>query len=216
MPNRFPPEVTAAAVETCRRTGIPASVTLAQWACESAYGAHMSGKNNPFGIKAKPPAPCTSCMTREVVDGHVIHVAQFFADYVDMTDAFDAHARLLATAKPYARARALLPDAEKFAHALTGVYATDPHYGDTLVSIMRTNNLQQYDTAARLIASVAPAAVPKPQVVEAVRSDSPLVVPETIPVMTPADLKPGVQLTANPRPGFWSWLVSLFSGKKGA
>ena len=28
------------------------SIDLAQWAIESGYGTHMSGVNNPFGIKA--------------------------------------------------------------------------------------------------------------------------------------------------------------------
>ena len=141
----FPSPVISAAIASCEKYGIPASVTLAQWAVESAWGAHMSGKNNPFGIKAKPPAPCTSCMTREVIHGEVIHETQFFADYPDMSGAFDAHAKLLATYGAYANARRKLPDAEAFAHALTGVYATDPHYGDTLVSVMRTHGLSEYD-----------------------------------------------------------------------
>lgn len=161
MPGTFPSAVIQAAIASRQKYGIPASVTLAQWAVESAWGKVMSGKNNPFGIKAKPPAPCTSCMTREVMNGQVVHVAQFFADYDSLADAFEAHAHLLATFSPYARARAKLPDAEAFAHALTGVYATDPKYGDTLVSIMRSNGLAEYDTAAPVIAK-APLPVSPP------------------------------------------------------
>ena len=35
----------------------------------------------------------------------------------------------------------------EFAHELTGVYATDPLYGDKLESIIKKYNLQQYDKA---------------------------------------------------------------------
>ncbi len=150
---KFPPDVIAAAVASRVKYGIPASITLAQWAVESAWGAHMSGKNNPFGIKAKPPAPCTSCMTREVINGKVIHLPQFFADYPSMVDAFDAHAKLLATYSAYAKARTKLPNAEAFATALTGVYATDPHYGQMLISIIRSAGLTKYDHDAAPVAA---------------------------------------------------------------
>ena len=48
-----PPEVGDAAVASRRKWTVPASITIAQWAVESAWGASMPpGSNNPFGIKA--------------------------------------------------------------------------------------------------------------------------------------------------------------------
>jgi flagellum-specific peptidoglycan hydrolase FlgJ len=60
-------------------------------------------------------------------------------------DAFDDHGRLLAEGAPYAPARALLPDARRFAEALTGVYATDPNDGASLNGIMTGHDLAQFD-----------------------------------------------------------------------
>jgi flagellum-specific peptidoglycan hydrolase FlgJ len=54
----FTNDVIAAAQASQRNTGIPAAITLAQYALESGYGRHMpTGSNNPFGIKAKPGEP---------------------------------------------------------------------------------------------------------------------------------------------------------------
>ena len=50
---QIPPDVADAAVASRRRWTVPASVTVAQWAVESAWGGSMPpGSNNPFGIKA--------------------------------------------------------------------------------------------------------------------------------------------------------------------
>ncbi len=47
-----PPDVLEAARTSRQRWGIPASITLAQWIVESAWGAAMPpASNNPFGIK---------------------------------------------------------------------------------------------------------------------------------------------------------------------
>jgi hypothetical protein len=58
IPKRFSLDVINAAQATQDRWGVPASVTLAQWALESRYGASMPvGSNNPFGIKAVSGQP---------------------------------------------------------------------------------------------------------------------------------------------------------------
>lgn len=121
--------------------GIPASVTLAQFALESGNGAHMpAGSNNPFGIKAKAGQPYVESQTNEFINGKMERVSQKFAKFDSLGDAFDAHAKLLATASPYAAARTHANDPKAFANALTGVYATDPQYGAKLNSIMARNN----------------------------------------------------------------------------
>jgi len=48
-----------------------------------------------------------------------------------------------------------LPDA--FATDLTGVYATDPHYGSSLIALMRLYNLYQFSASAQAPAPQAPA-----------------------------------------------------------
>jgi flagellum-specific peptidoglycan hydrolase FlgJ len=129
-----------------KKWGIPASVTLAQWAQESAWGSRMpAGSNNPFGMKALPGQPFVNAPTWEVYKGKRVQIIAAFRKFDSLTDAFDAHDKLLATGSPYAHARSVLPDPIAFAHALTGVYATDPHYGDALEAIIRGSKLTRYD-----------------------------------------------------------------------
>jgi flagellum-specific peptidoglycan hydrolase FlgJ len=55
-------------------------------------------------------------------------------------------AMLLKAAPAYAKARMLSGDPNGFADALTGIYATDPHYGSKLKAIMQQYNHYQYDS----------------------------------------------------------------------
>jgi len=140
---------TAAAIAAARaamaKWKIPASIQLAQWALESGWGKHMSAPFNYFGMKALPGQPSQTVPTREFYKGQWITVQAAFRSFANDADAFDAHAKLLATAQVYAKARAALPDPFAFANALTGVYATDPKYGQLLGSIIQGSNLTQYD-----------------------------------------------------------------------
>jgi flagellum-specific peptidoglycan hydrolase FlgJ len=114
---------------------------MAQFALESGNGAHMpAGSNNPFGIKAKAGQPYVEAQTNEFINGKMERVTQRFAKFDSLSDAFDQHAKLLATASPYAAARTHENDPKAFANALTGVYATDPQYGAKLNAIMARNN----------------------------------------------------------------------------
>ena len=139
-------DVIAGARAGAKKWGIPASVTLAQWAQESGWGKHMpTGSNNPFGMKAKPGQPSVIVTTWEVYKGHRVTIQAAFRKFASIADAIDAHDQLLATAPVYGHARAALPDPLAFAHALTGTYATDPHYGDALEAIIRGSSLTRYD-----------------------------------------------------------------------
>lgn len=146
IPKRFNLEVIRAAQDTQRRWGIPASVTLAQWAVESGYGAHMPiGSNNPFGIKALPGQPHVMAWTTEYKNGRKVTVNAAFRVFANLSEAFIAHGKLIGSAKAYARARTFAKQPDRFADALTNVYATDPGYGTMLKSIMRTNDLYRFD-----------------------------------------------------------------------
>lgn len=137
----FPPDVIAAAQASHAKWKIPASVTLAQWALESNFGRAM-----PIGsIKAAKGQPFVETDTREVIGGQSMTVSAKFRKFGSLTEAFDQHGKLLATGRPYANARTLVDDPNVFADALTGVYATDPNYGASLKSLMRSHDLYQYD-----------------------------------------------------------------------
>lgn len=144
-----PPDLIEAARSSQKRWRIPASVTLAQWIVESAWGAAMPpDSNNPFGIKALASQPAVESMTREVVDGKSVYITARFRRFDSMIEAFELHGQLLATAAPYRNAMTLVQDPEQFADALTGVYATDPKYGTTLKWVINTYGLRQYDLAS--------------------------------------------------------------------
>lgn len=143
----IPSDIIEAAKAAQAKWSIPASISIAQWAVESGRGQHMPvGSNNPFGIKSVAGQPSVTVRTREVDHaGHDYYINAAFRKFATIAEAFDEHGRLLATSGHYAHARTLLPDADAFADALTGVYATDPHYGATLKGVMKGGNLYQYD-----------------------------------------------------------------------
>lgn len=143
---QLPQDIIDAAVASRKKWQVPASVTLAQWAVESAWGASMPpGSNNPFGIKAVGDQPAVESPTREVEDGKSINIVAKFRRFESINEAFDLHGKLLAEGKPYQPAMQLKHDAEAFADALTGVYATDPEYGITLKWVIRNYGLSMYD-----------------------------------------------------------------------
>ncbi len=154
-----------AAVITAAQAGqahwrVPASVSIAQWALESGWGAHESGKWNYGGITAKvsgavfpyqpgkPLEPATLCWTHEEVNGAVVKCQRWFKDYPSPDAFFDAHAKLLATAPVYAPAIAALPDVGRFVDLMAPHYASASGYAELIHSIIRGHNLTQYDRVA--------------------------------------------------------------------
>jgi peptidoglycan hydrolase-like protein with peptidoglycan-binding domain len=140
-------EAVIRAAQTSQRVwGVPASVTLAQFILESAGGKRMpSGSNNPFGIKARSGDPFVSATTREISGGRSVLVEARFRKFSSFDEAFEAHARLLATSNHYVHAMAFRSNPAAFCDALTGIYATDPDYGSKLKTLLQRYNLLQYD-----------------------------------------------------------------------
>ena len=157
----FPAEVVAAAQAAHAKyfpKGPYASVTLAQWAIESAYGkAEPAGSDNPFGIKAVPGQAYVASRTREVLHGVSVYIEAKFAKYATLEDAFEAHAKLLATSPIYAEAQRATT-VETYVRAMAKHYATAPNYADAIIGLIQSANLTQYD----LPVSPAPAARPAP------------------------------------------------------
>lgn len=134
----IPPAIVDAAQASERKWDIPASVSLAQWAIESGWGAHSPG-NNPFGFKPRAGMndPQQMLMTTEWSRARGYYkVPQPFRVFPSIAAAFDAHAQLLATAPIYADAKAKLPDIEAFVEALAVHYATDPLYASKVMAVM--------------------------------------------------------------------------------
>ena len=142
----LPQPIIDAAVASNLHWKVPAAVTLAQWAVESAWGAAMPpNSNNPFGIKAVADQPAVETQTQEVVNGETVTITAKFRMFDTIAQAFDEHGRLLATSSNYSAAMQQVQNPEAFADALTGVYATDPEYGLKLKWVMQNYKLAAYD-----------------------------------------------------------------------
>ena len=77
-----PDDVIAAAQTSQRKYGIPASITIAQWALESGWGKHLPpGSNNPFGIKAVGDEPYVISSTQEAENGRTIIIDAKFRKF---------------------------------------------------------------------------------------------------------------------------------------
>jgi flagellum-specific peptidoglycan hydrolase FlgJ len=146
----FIKQVASGAMDTQRRYGVPASVTIAQAIDESGWGQSLLATNdhNLFGIKGTGPAGSDELPTQEVINGQLVNLSASFQIYENIAQSIDAHGRLLAHSGDYANAMTQSKDPNAFAAALTGVYATDPTYGAKLIQLMKQYDLYRYDHAA--------------------------------------------------------------------
>ena len=125
-------EVARIAVDLEKSTGVPALLTVTQWAIESQWGAKPVGNNNFFGIKkADRHTQCCTVTTHEVLEGRRIRVEQRFADYNSLEDSCADYAWLISHGDPYREAWNRFKEHGLAWNLLVGVayaYATDPNY----------------------------------------------------------------------------------------
>ncbi|MFL5320280.1 MAG: glycoside hydrolase family 73 protein [Myxococcaceae bacterium] len=145
--NAFIDSIAAGAVAAQKKYGVPAAVTIAQAILESGWGkSSLTTKAfNYFGIKGTGPAGSVTVPTKEYVNGHYITINAAFRRYHNAAESMEDHGRLLATSGYYKKAMAVRNDPKAFANALTGVYATAPNYGSTLIQLMNQYNLYRFD-----------------------------------------------------------------------
>lgn len=133
------------AISEMYRTGIPASVTIAQGILESGSGNSRLAKegNNHFGIK------CHEGWNGESIyeDDDAAH--ECFRKYQTAYESYIDHSEFLMSRERYAFLFDYdRTDYEKWAHGLKKAgYATNPKYAPLLISLIERFNLQQYDVA---------------------------------------------------------------------
>jgi flagellum-specific peptidoglycan hydrolase FlgJ len=157
----FISQVAPGAVAAQRRYGIPAAVTIAQAIDESGWGQSQlaTADHNLFGIKGTGPAGTSVRPTEEYLNGSWVATTASFRVYNSWAESIADHSKLLATGESYQQAMTNRQSPDAFANDLTGVYATDPNYGSSLISIMRLYNLYKYDptpAAAQTTVTVTP------------------------------------------------------------
>ncbi|UIY60088.1 glycoside hydrolase family 73 protein [Burkholderia cepacia] len=145
-PAGFIAAIAPAAQACAKRTGVPASVTVAQAALESSWGRRAPGMNL-FGIKADASwrGPVTPQVTHEVVNGETVTITARFRAYDTWQGSIDDHAAFL-TGNPRYRPAFAFKDGPSFARAIAKAgYATDPLYADKLIAIMSMRGLGALD-----------------------------------------------------------------------
>ncbi len=167
---RFLAELAPTVQTFSSRTGLPASVLLAQAILESDWGRSALSRdhNNYFGIKAPKSRPkarnVAQYPTTEFTGDKPRRVNALFAHFDSLDAGLAEYARILFLPR-YARARAVAANPFAFAVELQRCgYATDPRYARKLALVIRRYQLTQYDTSAPSASGSAgsPSEVPRP------------------------------------------------------
>ena len=134
------------AISEMKRSGVPASITLAQGILESENGNSelVKKSNNHFGIK------CKSTWSGESVTHDDDATGECFRAYTSAGESYRDHSDFLKANKRYSSLFSLDPvDYEGWAKGLKKAgYATNPRYPDLLIKYIEQYDLQQYSLAA--------------------------------------------------------------------
>lgn len=133
------------AISEMKRSGVPASITLAQGILESENGNSelVKKSNNHFGIK------CKSTWSGESVTHDDDATGECFRAYTSAGESYRDHSDFLKANKRYSSLFSLDPvDYEGWAKGLKKAgYATNPRYPELLIKYIEQYNLQQYSLA---------------------------------------------------------------------
>lgn len=133
------------AVVEMYRSGVPASITLAQGLLESGFGRSTLAReaNNHFGIK------CHSDWKGEHVNMDDDLKGECFRKYPSALDSFRDHSDFLRYKPRYASLFDYeITDYKSWAYGLKKAgYATDPSYAQKLINLIETYNLGRFDKA---------------------------------------------------------------------
>ncbi len=135
------------AIREMNRTGIPASITLAQGMLESDYGRSTLARkgNNHFGIK------CHSDWRGEKIYHDDNRKGECFRAYRTVEDSYRDHSDFLVKGSRYRELfRLSSTDYRGWAHGLKKAgYATDPKYPALLIRKIEDYGLHTFDTGGK-------------------------------------------------------------------
>ena len=141
------------------RTGVLASITLAQAWLESNCGKYTPpNSNNIFGIKCNGnwQGECSYANTSEEVSSGHITINAGFRVYSSVEESIYDHSKFLIENERYTRYGFFnATDYVGQAWALqNATYATDSNYASTLISIIETNNFDKWDVKVNTTSSL--------------------------------------------------------------
>ena len=138
IPGKEPDNSWGGVMAAARKAGAKfPEVVAAQWALESGWGAHTSGDNNYFGIKAAEGEPYSTCTTWEHYDGKDVTIQAKFRDFDSIQDCIDDLVTMwYKDYKGYKGVNRAQTVGECCQLLVAESYATDPHYASKLMSII--------------------------------------------------------------------------------
>lgn len=149
---QFIEKIAPLAIADMKKTGVPASLTIAQAILESGNGNSTLTKqaNNLFGMKGKGTAGSVTFPTREYVNGQWVTVQAQFRKYNNWSESIADHSNLFLNGVSWNRNlyRGVIGSDGITAsrEVAKAGYATDPDYAEKLISIIQSNNLLKYDS----------------------------------------------------------------------
>lgn len=155
--NRYIDDHNELAVIEMHRTGIPASITLAQGMHESGLGFSKLAihANNHFGIKCKSYwQGKTYAHKDDDLDAKGNLIESCFRAYDSVLDSYIDHSNFLVTTAHYGPCfKYDKTDYTNWAHSLKKCgYATDPNYAQKLIDKIEKYQLYNYDYYANPLA----------------------------------------------------------------
>ena len=149
----FIKSASGAAQKSEQKTGVPASVTIAQAILESGWGRSGLSQdgNSYFGMKcfATPGSNATGCRpydTHECDGSSCYSTNASFRVYDSVLASFKDHSNSMASLPRYRAAFAHANDPDRFAVAIADAgYATSPTYAQDLINVMRRYRLYRFD-----------------------------------------------------------------------
>ena len=159
--NEFIPTIAPLVVAENNKRGKPLypSVVIAQAICESGWGQSkiMMKANAIFGIKATSnwKGKVYNANTQECYDGvSYTNITACFRAYNSLAESISDYFDLITKLERYKKACVSNSPLECITAIKNGGYATSPTYINTIMSIINSNNLTQYDNVENVENSV--------------------------------------------------------------
>lgn len=150
--SEFIPTIAPLVVAENKKRGNPlfSSVVIAQAICESGWGQSkiMMKANAIFGIKATSSwkGKVYNANTQECYDGvSYTNITACFRAYDSLAESISDYFDLITKLERYRKATVAETPLECITAIKNGGYATSPTYINTIMSIINSNNLTQYD-----------------------------------------------------------------------
>lgn len=133
-----------------KKTGILASLTIAQAIFESGWGkSGLTAKaNNLFGIKGSYNGASYSCKTQEWDGTKYVTITAAFRKYPSWAESVADHSALFLRLDRYANLRGCTDYKKACQYVREDGYATDPNYTTKLIQAIESYGLTKYDEGA--------------------------------------------------------------------